>query len=284
MGEHMPFGVWFWMWIDSIVKLLTVNSRKTKSKSQRRKERKWRLKATRFGARRYRVKKYRRKRRSSYTMRNLRFTRALFRCIAVTLGVFLLPIGLLDWGHKSARAKAQKKAAPQKQPIPPKAAVQASPTEKPKKSINCKAPPSAEPVAPFVCDLPSERWSPPVGTPASCEKKAPDAVIDDLAPKSVPKCETDQYIRKRMLFAAVDPSHKEALGTYLDAMIEAAAVKLVLNGRTVGYISEKDKPPFIAALRLDRKIYAVITALIEEDGAMKYEFEAWFADTEIANA
>lgn len=273
----MAFGAWFSMWVNSIFKLLTVNSRKKRSKSQRRKEHEWRLKATRFGASRYRVKKYRRKRRSSYTMRNLRFISALFRCIAVTLGVLLLPIGLLHAGGKRARAQGKKTETPHAAPVSMTERTQTSLNEKKKEKSSVEASPPVKTEKSFVCDLPNERWASPSPKIDGTREETYSAA-NELTPKSKPKNEKDQYIRKRMIFTAATPSRKEALGAYLDVVLEADAVRLVLEGEAVGCISSMDKAPFAAALRLDRKIYAVITERFEDNGTLKYEFEAWFSD------
>ena len=54
------------------------------------------------------------------------------------------------------------------------------------------------------------------------------------------------------------------------------AVKLLFNGPKIGYIAKKDHMAFVTCLKLKRKIYGVITAIIEEDGQTKYEYETWF--------
>lgn len=55
------------------------------------------------------------------------------------------------------------------------------------------------------------------------------------------------------------------------------AVKLLYNGQKIGYIAKKDHLAFVTCLKLKRNIYGVITAIIEEDGQTKYEYETWFA-------
>lgn len=51
---------------------------------------------------------------------------------------------------------------------------------------------------------------------------------------------------------------------------------LMYNGNKIGYIAKKDNTPFIICLRLNRKVYGVITDIITEQTSTKYEFETWF--------
>ena len=107
----MKFNVWFTLWITSFLKLLTVGSKKRKSDAQRKKDRARRLKAKFSGATAYRSKKKYRKRRSSHHVENERLMGAMFKFAAISLGVLLLPFGLVDWGYKSAKARRGSRAA-----------------------------------------------------------------------------------------------------------------------------------------------------------------------------
>ena len=51
---------------------------------------------------------------------------------------------------------------------------------------------------------------------------------------------------------------------------------LMYDGNKIVYIAKKDNTPFIICLRLNRKIYGVITDIITEQISTKYEFETWF--------
>jgi len=106
----MSFGDWFERWVRSIRRLLAAGSPRGryKSFSERRYERGRRLIARRAESKGYRKKK-RWRRRSSHVVRRERFTRALFRFAATSLGILLLPFGLFDWGRKSAEAKRRAK-------------------------------------------------------------------------------------------------------------------------------------------------------------------------------
>ena len=113
---------------------------------------------------------------------------------------------------------------------------------------------------------------------------------DENTPKSIPKNENDQYIRKRMIIAGsyycdVNILSKLKIGTYFDLEAEPDnpndkdAVKLTYNGQKIGYIAKQDRLAFVTCLKLRRNIYGVITNIIQESGRTKYEFETWFDHT-----
>jgi hypothetical protein len=122
----------------------------------------------------------------------------------------------------------------------------------------------------------------PIVQPES-EVKEPD----ENTPKSKPKHEGDQYIRKRMIIAGSSYCDKSALdkltiGTYFELVAEPTnpydkdAVMLVHDGEKIGYIAKQDKLAFVTCLKLKRRIYGVITDIITEPYPTKYEFETWF--------
>ena len=113
---------------------------------------------------------------------------------------------------------------------------------------------------------------------------------DENTPKSIPKNENDQYIRKRMIIAGsyycdVNVLSELKIGTYFDLEAEPDnpndkdAVKLTYNGQKIGYIAKQDRLAFVTCLKLRRNIYGVITNIIQESGRTKYEFETWFDHT-----
>ena len=295
----MSFGVWFKMWIASFFKLLTFDVKKHKSDAQRKRERERRLKARFSSANYYRIKENRRKRRSSESVENERLIGALFKFTAVSLGVLLLPFGLLDWGRKSFKArkastgnktpkkaslrsnktansntsKTNRKIAAQHSRSAPKAIAARTSTTKQE---------SIQAATPCFFEFPESKAAPPGAV------KAPTAVEpDEDTPKSTPKNESDQYIRKRMIIAGSYYCEKSVLdtlkvGSYIDLEAEPDnpydkdAVKLLYNGQKIGYIAKDDRLAFITCLKLNRNIYGAITAIIEEGGQTKYEYETWF--------
>ncbi len=111
---------------------------------------------------------------------------------------------------------------------------------------------------------------------------------DENTPKSTPKSEKDQYIRKRMIIAGSYYCNQETLnklniGSYFEVQPEPTnphdkdAVVLLYDGDKIGYIAKQDRLPFVTCLKLRRNIYGVITNIILEDGRTKYEYETWFA-------
>ena len=122
-----------------------------------------------------------------------------------------------------------------------------------------------------------------VTPPPAPEPKEPD----ESTPKSMPKHEKDQYIRKRMIIAGssyCDASvlAKLQIGTYFDLSREPNnphdkdAVVLTFDGEKIGYVAKKDLVPFTVCLNLRRNIYGVITDIITENNFTKYEYETWF--------
>jgi hypothetical protein len=90
-----------------------------------------------------------------------------------------------------------------------------------------------------------------------------------------------------MIIAGASYCEKSALetltvGTYIDLVPEPDneydknAVKLICNGRKIGYISKKDNTAFATCLNMNRNIYGVITAVNNKESCTQYEFETWF--------
>jgi hypothetical protein len=110
-------------------------------------------------------------------------------------------------------------------------------------------------------------------------------------PKSTPKNEKDQYIRKRMTIAwssycDATVLAKLQIGSYFDLSKEPDnpydknAVALLLDGERIGYVAKKDLAPFTVFFNLGKSIYGVITDITTTDNRVKYEYEAWFDRTE----
>ena len=301
----MSFSVWFKNWIRAFCKLMTFDYKKPKSDAQRKRERERRLKAKHSSANLYRTKKRYKKRRSSMAVQNEKLISGLFGFIGASLGILLLPFGLLDWGRKSAKARKasrgsgaakkisskpptkttvsqQKKAPPKTQQKKTTTAPSRTTVKAPATNTTAKptASTSTPPIRLFEYSEPKV-VTPVVETPAVTE-------LDENTPKSTPQNEKDQYIRKRMIIAGSYYCDKAVLdtlevGSLIDLEAEPDnpydkdAVKLLFNGQKIGYIAKPDRLPFITCLKLKRQIYGVITEIVEEDGRVKYEYETWFA-------
>ena len=79
--------------------------------------------------------------------------------------------------------------------------------------------------------------------------------------------------------------HTLTVGSYIDLEREPDnpydedAVKLLYDGKKIGYIAKKDSLAFVTCLKLRQSIYGVITAIIEDSGRTIYEYETWFDGT-----
>ena len=300
----MSFSVWFKNWIRAFCKLMTFNYRKPKSDAQRRRERERRLKAKHSSANLYRTKKRYKKRRSSMAVQNEKLISGLFGFIGASLGILLLPFGLLDWGRKSAKARKASRGSGVTKKTSPKHTAKTTVSQQ--KKTPTKTQPkktTASPARTTVKDPVTHTTTKPTASTSTTpirlfeysEPKVVTPVVetptvtepDENTPKSTPKNEKDQYIRKRMIIAGSYYCDKAVLdtlevGSLIDLEAEPDnpydkdAVKLLFNGQKIGYIAKKDHMAFVTCLKLKRKIYGVITAIIEEDGQTKYEFETWF--------
>ena len=297
----MRFSVWFKNWIIAFCKLMTFDYRKPKSDSQRRRESERRLKAKYSSANLYKSKRKRKERRSSLEVQNDKLIKGLFGFIGASLGILLVPLGLFDWAIKSAKVRkaTRRNGVTGKTATKSKAKTAYSQTKKtPTETAEEKvvAQPRHTTVKTAVTHTTpkttahSDRYRifehpEPTVTPSIAETTA--ATADENTPKSTPKNEKDQYIRKRMIIAGSYYCDKSVLdtlvvGAYLDLEAEPDnpydkdAVKLLFNGRKIGYVAKQDRSAFVMCLKLKRRIYGIITAIIEDDGQAKYEFETWF--------
>ena len=304
----MSFSKWFKLWILSFINLLTFDRKRQRSDRQKEKERLRRLKAKRSSANKYRTKKKYRRRRKGSAVQTEKLLSAMFKFMGVTLAVVLLPFGLFDWGRKSIKARSTSNRTNQHVPPvkhsnashisqPKKVEVKKPTTKKteatPKRYTNASKPTSsineekktntARVASSYKISLFEE--SKPTAKPI--EEKPLVTEPDENTPKSTPKSDKDQYIRKRMIIAGssyCDASAFEGLkvGSYFeleaepDNQYDKDAIKLIFNGQKIGYIAKADKLAFVTCLKLKRNIYGVITNIDNETFPTKYEYETWF--------
>jgi hypothetical protein len=128
-----------------------------------------------------------------------------------------------------------------------------------------------------------QEWAPPAS-----EEPEVLTELDENMPKSKPKAECDQYIRKRMMIAGLFYCNQTGIsrlsvGTYFDMIAEPNnphdknAVALFFANTKIGYVARNDAPPFATSLKLGRAIYGVVTDIREADGKREIEYEAWFS-------
>ena len=315
----MGFGIWFKMWWMSFFRLLTCGSKPRKSERQRKKERERRLKAKYSSSARYRIKKQRKRRRSSHNAANLRTIRAVFGFLATTFSIVLLPFGLFHWGYKSAQVRRRtnaSKTANTRSSSSNKNHNTANRSSKGKTTATTNSTWSTDhrPTAStqrktnnvtktheasaHVGDTTELKDTTPIYSYSREESHAEQKVYTAPAepvitepventPKSTPKNEKDQYIRKRMIVAGSSYCDKAVLdqlvvGSYIELVPEPTnehdkdAIMLTFNGEKIGYIAKKDLVPFSVCLKLKRNIYGIITAIIDDEYPTKYEYETWF--------
>ena len=300
----MSFRVWFKRWVFAFFKLLMLGGKPYKSDAQRKKEHDRRMKKKFSRSSEFGSHKKRARRRSSQYVWFEKAMGALFNFAALSLGILFLPFGLFDWGHKSIKARRASSGA---KATKGKAKVQsAKSVSTASKTVASTAPKKETKSRPVTVSRTTRKASnkaenvytsmqkpPKTATledikniPVMVKKEIP-AQLDENIPKSTPKNEKDQYIRKRMIIAGSSYCDKDVLasvevGTCFDAVLEPdnphdkEAVMLFCNGQKIGYISKADKPPFVACLKLKRKVYGVITNVNQETFPTQYEFEAWF--------
>ncbi len=124
--------------------------------------------------------------------------------------------------------------------------------------------------------------------PVAPKKAEASKEPDENTPKSKPKNERDQYIRKRMTVAGSSYCDQTVIsrlsvGSYIDLQPEPEnpydknAIALLGEGGKIGYIAQDDVAPFSVSIKLKREIYGVITDIREAGGRKEIEYETWFA-------
>ena len=288
----MSFRVWFKQWVFAFLKLLTLGGKPHKSDAQRKREHDRRMKKKFSHSSEFDSNKTRARRRHSLHVWYERALGALFNFAALSLGILFLPLGLFDWGHKSIKAKRassggknakgkSKVQAPKTAPPTPKTVATVTPKKEtqPRQATTPKttkkAPEKAKNAYTYMQKTQKTATLEDIKDIPVAVKKEPPAELDENTPKSTPKSEKDQYIRKRMIIAGSSYCDKNVLaslevGTCFDVVLEPdnphdkEAVMLSCNGQKIGYVSKTDKPAFVACLKLKRKVYGVITGINEE--------------------
>ena len=291
----MSFSVWFKNWIIAFCKLMTFDYKKPKSDAQRKRERERRMRNRFSSANKYRSKKKYKRRRSSSSVQNEKLLKGLFGFIGASLGILLLPLGLFDWGWKIAKAKKTSigKAAIKKAALKHKFETNASQLKKGAahplhSSVNSPGTHTTtnSPAITNMTQLSLLKSSKTKDLSQTAETSTATEP-DENTPKSIPKNEKDQYIRKRMIIAGSYYCDKAVLdslkvGSLIDLeaepdnLYDKDAVRLLFNGQKIGYVAKKDRMAFLTCLKLKRKIYGVITEIVNENGQVKYEYETWF--------
>lgn len=158
-------------------------------------------------------------------------------------------------------------------------------SQKPSASAISKAPSCSSGVLLPKNDAPMSVALPKQETPKE-EYKEPEENI----PKSKPMNNGDEYIRKRLTVSGARYCDQQAVerltvGSYIELIAESEnphdknAVALYFDGAKIGYIAKNDVLPYATCLRMNRKVYGVITGIFEKDGQKEIEYETWFSVT-----
>lgn len=216
-----------------------------------------------------------------------------FICSLVTL-----PFDLIEACRKGYRIQkrrkqraAAKRAKQQKSASQPQRSQRTEATSRTASaSVEGKAPAKrAVPPAPITEHLENApavaTFQPPASTKVTAKKSV--AQPDEDTPKSKPRHEGDQYIRKRLYIAGASycddtVTARLTVGSELELVAEPGnpvdrnAVMLLLAGEKVGYVPKSETLPYVTCLKLGRRIYGVVTEILAEPYPTKYEFETWF--------
>lgn len=309
----MRFSAWFKYWILLFYRFFTVGVEKGKSERERNKEREARLKARRNSKDKYRVEKKRGKKRRKNGALNPRiFALAIGFAAATFFGIILLPVGLFDYGIKSIKEKKKAKkintGADNNQKTADSHSGKTSNREERsdmrantfegdlesydnstlsgESAFNSEA----SELITEINDAESANDTDITTETRSVREKEKIAEVhirDEKTPKSKPKNENDRYVRKRLIIEKNESADKVVarrlkIGAYLDVVSESEnstdkeEIKLIFDGETVGYIPKSEALAIITCLELKCKIYAVITDVVCETNAVRYEIEIWF--------
>ena len=255
----MKLSVWLRYWYGLWCKIFVSRPKGIKPRKAK-KYRLARIEKERHPKMPWKIEK-KRTRRSHNTMNDIRTERALFSFVVLAITIVIFPVFLALWGYNSVKSPRNKKA-------------QGS-TLSSKKQLTYH---STQQINEHIKEEKEEFFAP---------KNDVSEVKDENAPKSKPRNENDQYIRKRMIIAgshycSSDALSKLSVGAHLELVSEPSneydsnAIMLIHENEKIGYVAKSDLPPFTACMRLGRAVYGIITDIITKDGITKYEYEAWF--------
>lgn len=277
----MRFKTWFRRWFLSILMLMSAPFGRYKSESAKEKAREVRRARKQKNPNLHRVFRRRKRRRTSHEAANARMISALLRFCALTLSVIFIPIGILDFGFKKIKSKKRaasndvKRTASRGQN---KNDYQASP--------NNTAAHSKTTIRNTVNAQNTERdggenENSISGNPHPKRHPQPklsdevNTVVDKNAPKTAPKNESDSFIRKSMVIESICDSSLSVGKPVIFSLDDDGRIGLLYEEKTVGFLPEDSKTAIETCLNLGMKIYGIVSAVLVDDGVVKYELEAW---------
>ena len=291
----MSFKVWFKLWRRYIYMILTFDRKRKVTDAQREKARRKRIE-DKFSPRGFLKTKKERRRGVRGSAADRRLIEGLLGFSFTTLAIILLPLGLFDWAKKSNAERKKRYTNHNNKGV----RSNASKTSKTRANLNSK--PEHTKITADAFGGKSDAAESQKGLAeisysnmaASNKKtvvaKAPEIVADanDDAPRSIPRCEKDKYIRKRLVVPLSNNGDSDLaeninVGSYLeiegalDDTINEAPIKIVLNGKTVGGIEKSEGLAVFTCLKLGRKLYAAVVGIDTNCGDVKIEIEIWIA-------
>lgn len=193
------------------------------------------------------------------------------------------------------QSKPKPESAPKVKSVPkPESAPKFESTQKPVDTPKKVAPPEPKPAeapqSPPKCSdtprelkyadisaLPQFKGKTDIGETLKASRDS-NSRSSEAEPKSKPRCETDRYIKKRLLIKATGsaPAKGFSVGTCLE-LLESDGIYLMLDGQRVGSIPDESRRVFGALLRLHKNMYGVITD-IKDSEPSEYELEIWVSE------
>lgn len=291
----MSFKVWFKLWRRYIYMILTFDRKRKVTDEQREKARRKRIE-DKFSPRGFLKTKKERRRGVRGSAADRRLIEGLVGFSFTTLAIILLPLGLFDWAKKSNDERKKRHTNHNNKGV----RSNASKTSKTRANLNSK--PEHTKITADAFGGKSDAAESQKGLAeisysnmaASNKKtvvaKAPEIVADanDDAPRSIPRCEKDKYIRKRLVVPLSNNGDSDLaeninVGSYLeiegalDDTLDEAPIKIVFNGKTVGGIEKSEGLAIFTCLKLGRKLYAAVVGIDTNGGDVKIEIEIWIA-------
>ncbi|MBQ7872550.1 MAG: hypothetical protein IJ360_01095 [Clostridia bacterium] len=283
----MSFKRWFKWWLRSFSAMILFGSSKRKSDRQRKIERQKRREYERRKHHPLYMVKKRQKARSS----NAILLDKMAKFFVASLTFLLAPWGLFKRAKRSKRIKTAvaQAAAKRASSTSAKSSVISSQKEakneakaekkiekkieKKTENLSAKSP-STQSAITDKAEEKGEKAKEILQENVRVEALKKDEKSKENSPKSTPKNPGDTWIRKRMIaeIKRKEMAEKIDVGDTFDlALVENNSVALIRKDSHVATVCKSDTIPLTTALKLGRKLYAIVTEIKENE----IEFEGW---------
>ena len=275
----MSFKRWFKWWLHSFSAMILFGSSKRKSDRQRRIERQKQREYERLKHHPLYTVKKRQKARSS----NAILLDKICSFFVASLAFLLVPWGLFKRAKRSKRIKiavaqatakrASSHSAKSSVISSQKEAKKEVKAEKKIENLSAKSP-STSSATEEQTEEKGEKTKEILQENVRVEALKKDEKSRENSPKSTPKNPGDTWIRKRMIAEIwrEEMAEKIEVGDTFDlTLAENNSVVLLRDNSPVATVCKSDTFPLATALKLGRKLYAVVTEIKENE----IEFEGW---------